>query len=409
MPQGEANLGLQRLLAISVFVAIVILTAVAVTRRADEADLAGQAVPQDNFDVVESPGEEETVESSSVDVPKRVRVFEGLDNVDNTIFALGWVWAVTSNLPDHFSPGDTDASLIRVDPMTGESEVLLNGLGVQPRIASLGDRVWAKLEDRIVAFDASGVEAISFAWELSGDMFVGERYLWVTDFRGSQVSAVDPATGDVVRTLATGRFPVAPIVAFGHAWIPSATDGTVSIFDEATLGETTNRSVLVTEEMQTYVTAIPGGATGAEVWVTNIEGELFAIGAQIETFGELRQIPVDRPVFQLVPQGDRIVLIPLWGHSVLIADLATGEVLAEIPIDSIPYLAVADGDRVWITSDGPMEALTQIDLRKLSLVEQFQIGTNESNTTGPKQPFVVGDEIWVPNRGDDAIFAVSTS
>lgn len=43
------------------------------------------------------------------------------------------------------------------------------------------------------------------------------------------------------------------------------------------------------------------------------------------------------------------------------------------------------------------------------LVEQFQIGMNEFKTTGPTQPLIVGDEISLPNRGDDAIFAVTTS
>ena len=58
----------------------------------------------------------------------------------------------------------------------------------------------------------------------------------------------------------------------------------------------------------------------------------------------------------------------------LIADLGTGELLAPIPIDSIRYQAVTVGDRVWVTSDGTREALTQIDLQSLEVVEQFQIG-----------------------------------
>ena len=83
----------------------------------------------------------------------------------------------------------------------------------------------------------------------------------------------------------------------------------------------------------------------------------------------------------------------------LIADLGTGELLAPIPIDSIRYQAVTVGERVWVTSDGTREALTQIDLQSLEVVEQFQIGMNESDTPGPTQPFIVHDESWVPNRG----------
>ena len=343
----------------------------------------------------------------------RVRVFDDLSNVENSVFALGSVWAVTSNLDDNYSGGEADASLILMDPATGESETLLDGLSAQPTLASLNDRVWAKLDDRVVAFDASGVEVQSLPWEVAGEMFAGEEYVWITDFKGAQVSVIDPATARVVRTLDSDRFPIQPIFAFGHAWLPSSTDGTVTVVDEATLGETTRLSIAVSNEQLSEITAVPGGATGDEVWVANLQGELFAIGAQAETFGELRDIPVDRAINRLVPQGDRIVLLPTGGLSVLVADLATGETLAEISLDSIPFRAIADGDSdgdgMWIASDGPLEALTHINLRELTLVEQFQIGTNTSTTTGPTQPFVVDNEIWVPNRGDNAIFAVTTS
>ena len=43
----------------------------------------------------------------------------------------------------------------------------------------------------------------------------------------------------------------------------------------------------------------------------------------------------------------------------------------------------------------------------LTLVEQFVVGENSSTTTGPTQPFVVENEVWIPNRGDDRLFAVT--
>ena len=338
-----------------------------------------------------------------------IRVLDELENVENTIFALDTVWAVTSNLPDNFSAGPTNARLILIDPTTGENKTVLDGLGVQPTFALLDDQVWVKLEDRIVAFDATGSEVASIGWETEGDMIAGDRYLWVADFHGARVIAIDPSTAEVAGSIETDRFPVTPIVAFGHVWIPSVTDGTVTILDEATLGATTTLSVFVTSGRQSEVATVPGGATGDEVWVITVEGELFAIGAEQATLGDLREIVVDRPVNKLVAHGDRVVLLPIGGVSVLVADLASGETLAQIPLDSIPYRAVIVDDDVWITSDGGLEALTQIDVQSLAVVERFQVGTNESNTTGPTQPFVVGDEIWVPNRGDNAIFAVSRS
>lgn len=102
-------------------------------------------------------------------------------------------------------------------------------------------------------------------------------------------------------------------------------------------------------------------------------------------------------------------LLPTWGTSVLGFNASTGTVVAEIPIDSIPVGAIVAHDLVWVTGDGLRETLTAIDPASLTVIAQFEIGTNESTTTGPRHPAVVGDEIWVPNRGDDAIFIVDAA
>ena len=125
-----------------------------------------------------------------------------------------------------------------------------------------------------------------------------------------------------------------------------------------------------------------------------------------DALGETRPVAVDRSANRIVALGDRAVVLPTWGRSVLVIDLETGEQLGEIPLESIPIRGVAAGGLVWITSDGDAELLTAIDPESRSVRARFEVGANESNTNGPQQPFVVGDEVWVPNRGDGAIYIV---
>lgn len=338
----------------------------------------------------------------------RVRTVDGLENVDTTIFALGSIWAVTSALPDNFSPGEADASIVRIDPESLSFDAVIEGHGSQPTVTELGGVVWAKLDDRVAGFDAGGTEVATFPWDIRGSMIAGGRFLWLTDFRESGVSVVDPTSLEVVATLETGSFPVAPIFAFGHVWIPSSIDRTLTVIDESTAGSTTNLSVAVESESQFEdVTAIPDGATGDEVWLASVDGEVFGVGAGADTFGAVRTVSVDRPINRVYPAGERVLMLPISGQAVLVSDLSTGELLSEIPLDSIPVGAVIDGNRAWVSGDGTAETLSHIDLDGLTLIEQFEVGENSSNTTGPTQPFIVDDQVWVPNRGDDRLFAVA--
>ena len=339
----------------------------------------------------------------------RVRSIPDLSNVEHALSALGSVWAVTSDLPDNFSPGSAGARVVRIDPATGGREAVAEGLDDQPVLAELAGHVWAKLDDRVVAFSADGTEVRSTPFEARGDMVAGDRFLWVSDFDSAEIGAIDPATGAFVETITTGRFPVAPIFAFGYVWIPSSIDGTVTAIEEASLGSAAPRTITVTDEQQTDVTAVVNGASGREVWVTDIEGFVFAISAEPAPYGEVRKLTFDRPINKVIPSGESVLLLPTWGRSILVADSRSSDTFGVIPIESIPFRAVADGASAWISTDGLDESLIHVDLELLEIVERFAIGANQSKTTGPTQPFLVGDEVWVPNRGDDAIFIVERS
>ena len=336
-----------------------------------------------------------------------VRVIDGLDNVQNSIHALGAVWAVTSNRPDSFSRDPLDADVVRIDPTTGSADEVLASLVIEPTFSELDGMLWIALPDRVVALDAAGSVVASVPFAASpGDQVAGETHLWVLDIARDQVSAIDPGTGSIVRTIGTGDFSFRPLSAFGHVWIPSVVEGTVTIVDEATLGDTTMVSPFVSLDQLSDLTPVPSGGSGGEVWVTTVEGELFALSALRPQDEPVRKIGVDVPINRIAVHEDRAFLLPVAGHDVIVLDVGTDEILARIPTDAIPYRALAAHDLIWIVGEGSKEILTVIDPQSLSVQATFSIGSGESPTSGPHRPIAVGDEVWIPNRGDDAFYIV---
>ncbi len=337
-----------------------------------------------------------------------VRRIAGLDNVETSVFALGSVWAVTSNRPDAYSRQPLESSVIRIEPTTRHVEKVLDSPGTAPTFSELDGRLWVNLSDRIVALDSTGSEvaSIPFAPGKPGDHVAGNHHLWVLDRVAATVSVIDPQAANIVRTIETGAGPVHPISAFGHIWVPSIIDGTVTIIDEATLGDTTIIEPFVSSKWLTDVTAVADGLTGDEVWVTNVEGDLFAITAEGDAFGQVRPIDIDTSINLIHVDEELAFLLPVFGLDVLVLDLATEQLVARIRTESSPFRAAIAHDLIWVAGDGPREILTVIDPNTLTVRQVFSVGTNESNTTGPQRPLEVDDEIWVPNRGDDAFFIV---
>ncbi len=349
------------------------------------------------------PGSRETGTGDGGDGVRRI---DGLADVDTSIFAFGSVWAVTSERPDEFS-------VIRIDPTTGHVEPVLDSPGSRPTFSELDGRLWVSLDDRIVALDPSGTEvaSTSFAPGRPGDHVAGNHQLWVADFEDATVSVIDPDTGSILRTIETGASPVHPVSAFGHIWIPSITDGTVTIISDTALDDSTVMEPFVGSDRLSTVspTAVPDGLTGDEVWVTNVEGEIFAITAEGEAFGQVRRVDVDSPIYQIYVHDRLAFLLPAVGQDVLVLDLLTDALLARIRTEAVPLNATIAHDLLWVAGDGPREVLTVIDPNTLSVRRELSVGANESNATGPQRPLDVDDEIWVPNEGDDAFFIVDVA
>lgn len=373
------------------------------------AVLVASCTTSDDGPITGSPAtSSSTARSSSGDRDPDVRpvdVIDGLDNVSTMVAALGSVWAVTTNRPDEFSPGDIRSAIQRIEPVSREVTPVMTIDGVEPDLVEAGDRLWVAAERELVALDRDGADVARLTLpNPPGGVAAAGGLLWVADTAGGVVLGIDARTAQIVSTTRTGAFPVGPISAFGRVFVPDLIDGTLTIIDAEADAEPRSVVEFVTDDPK-FVLPMIGRE---EVWVTNIDGDVFAASSRVDR-ARSRRLDVGRPINSAVMHEQTAFLLPTWGTSVLGFDASTGTVVAEIPIDSIPVGAIVAHDLVWVTGDGLRETLTAIDPVSLTVIAQFEIGTNESTTTGPRHPIVVGDEIWVPNRGDDAIFIVDAA
>ena len=334
----------------------------------------------------------------------------GLDNVETAAFALGSVWAVTSSRPDVYSRQELQTAVVRIDPASRHVETVLDELDSAPTFSEINDRLWVNLSDRLVALDAAGTEVASVPFPGGPQSHVaGSQHLWVVDSAAATISAVEPTSGEVIAEVPTGTAPTNPIVAFGYVWVPSIIDGTVTVIDEQTLGRTTHIQPFISSDWLTDATAVPDAGTGDEIWVADVKGHIAAITAEGDGFGDVRPVDIDTSINLVVVLDEFVFLVPLFGLDVLVLDRRSEELVGRIRTRSSPFRATAANDLLWVAGDGPRETLTVIDPDTLSIQREFDIGTNESNSTGPQRPLAVRDEIWVPNRGDDALFIVSAT
>lgn len=339
-----------------------------------------------------------------------VERIDGLDNVETATFALGSVWAVTSSRPDVYSQQELQTAVVRIDPASRHVQTVLDELDSAPTFSEINDTIWLNLSDRMIALDAAGTEIASVPFPGGPTSHVaGSEHLWVVDSSAATISAVEPTSGEVIAEVSTGTAPTNPIVAFGYVWVPSIIDGTVTIIDEQTLGRTTHIQPFISSDWLTDATAVPDAGTGDEIWVADVKGHIAAITAEGDAFGDVRAVDIDTSINLVVALDEFVFLVPLFGLDVLVLDRRSERLVGRIRTRSSPFRASAANDLVWVAGDGPRETLTVIDPDTLSIQREFDIGTNESNSTGPQRPLAVGDEIWVPNRGDDAVFIVSAT
>jgi hypothetical protein len=110
----------------------------------------------------------------------------------------------------------------------------------------------------------------------------------------------------------------------------------------------------------------------------------------------------------VVALDEFVFRLPLLGLDVLVLARRSEELVGRIRTRSSTFRAMAANDLLWVGGRTTRDTAV-IDPDTLTVQKEFKIGTNESPSTGPQRPLTVGDEIWVQNRGDDALFIVSAT
>jgi DNA-binding beta-propeller fold protein YncE len=200
--------------------------------------------------------------------------------------------------------------------------------------------------------------------------------VWVTAFDGDELTEIDPATNEVVRTHPMPGGPCGMVERDDTLWIETA--GSLVTFDPER-GEVTDR------------TRIPGGVFG----VTPTPTGFWGVAGQAEQVvqidpdsGEVRaRIDVDGPLGGLVFVRDQL-WVAAAGALVRI-DPRTGSVVERIELESFEPEGLAVGDDVLWVSSSFEQSVLRFDLRTMKVRDRLPV--DDASFGG----VVVGDSYWV--------------
>jgi DNA-binding beta-propeller fold protein YncE len=174
--------------------------------------------------------------------------------------------------------------------------------------------------------------------------------IWVTAFDGNELSEIDPATNEVVRTYRMPGGPCGMVERDGTLWIETQNAGALVAFDPRR-GEVIDR------------VRIPGGVFG----VTSTPTGLWGVAAQAEQ------------VVQIDPASRRVV----------------GRVDVEGPLGGL----AVDGDQIWTIA--ARSALVRIDPRSHSVADRIELESYE-----PEGLAIGGNFLWVSSSFEDNVLRV---
>jgi serine/threonine-protein kinase len=164
----------------------------------------------------------------------------------------GWLWWKESN-PPYASGNVKTPPAAGIPLLTAASDVLWIA---SYRIASSG-----QLGGRLERVDESsrrylGSTDLEF---VPHGLAAGDRAVWLSDARASELVRIDAATREVVKRIPVGNNPTAVAHGAGSVWVTNYDDGTVSRIDPAT------NAVVATIEVGPHPDHIAAGESG--VWV----------------------------------------------------------------------------------------------------------------------------------------------
>jgi outer membrane protein assembly factor BamB len=203
--------------------------------------------------------------------------------------------------------------------------------------------------------------------------------IWVTAFDGNELSEIDPATNEVVRTYRMPGGPCGMVERDGTLWIETQNAGALVAFDPLR-GEVIDRL------------RIPGGVFG----VTSTPTGLWGVAAQAEQVVQidpesrrvLARVDVEGPLGGLAVDGDQIWTVAARSELVRI-DPRSHSIVDRIELESYePEGLVIDGNFLWVSSSFEGDVL-RVDVRTGKVRDRLPV---DGSLFGG---VVIGDSYWV--------------
>jgi YVTN family beta-propeller protein len=194
--------------------------------------------------------------------------------------------------------------------------------------------------------------------DLSGTLFV-------TDQNGNKVYTLDAASGRVLDSAGTGVHPVGVEKANGKVYVANETDGTISVYDSATLSP---RTVITACEEPHHTAVSPDGSRFyAACLATN---KVAVVDTSTDTLvGLLTSGAPGARTHQPWPtkDGKRLWVANWETDDITEIDLETGEILGDLAIGGRPIEVVVspDGNTAYVS------------VPSLSTIRVFDLETNE--------------------------------
>jgi class 3 adenylate cyclase len=135
--------------------------------------------------------------------------------------------------------GNSDGTLVRLDPRTGARDQASTGLALD-RLAATKDAVWLAdvVSGRLVRIDPDTLEPAGGSVEVSGtidQIFARGHFLWVLDRQAGVVTRIDTGSDTVSRPVRIGNVPTDMAVGPDAVWVGDE-GGSLYRVDPSTLG-----------------------------------------------------------------------------------------------------------------------------------------------------------------------------
>jgi len=223
---------------------------------------------------------------------------------------------------------------------------------------------------------------------------------YVPNYSDNTVTAFDPVTGAVVRTIAVGRNPGdAALSADGsRVYVPNQGSNDVSVIDTA------SDSVIATVKVGRIPATLRLSPDGKAAWVTNY-GDSTVQAIDLATLRAGKPIGVGQAPQQLAiaPDGGMLYVADQNDNTVTPVDVRSGKALAPIPVGAKPGgIAIShDGRTAYVTNQGD-NSVTPIDLASRTARPAFPAGVQ------PQGMAISADDalLYVADAGSDTIAVI---